>query len=592
MKSKKKVPGPSPREQPDDTVAQTRMRDRPLKNQLSTAEDHVVPDRWLPPKTGIIPRVRVLSLWVNILWAIPIAAVILVIVIAMAQELRTIPAVQDFIRAYPGAVDVGVYSGFPLWLRLVHFFNLFLILFIIRSGIQILADHPRLYMDRSSTPGTEWFRFQHDVPTNRVWTSKDDSVTLPGWLGIPGLRHSVGLARKWHFFFDLLWLLNGLVFYVLLFSTGQWKRLVPLSWDVFPQALSTIIQYASLNFPANHGWTHFNGLQQLIYFITVFVAPLLTLASGLLQSPAISNKLGWIGRTFHRQVGRTIHFFVLCWFLIFIASHVTMVFITGLFENMNHMFWGTDSVGPAGFVVFCGAMLIVIVAWLIASPLTIRHARWIQTSGERFGGWIKGLAELWNPTNQYSEKDIASYFWPNGTMPKSDEFDALYKNSFSDYSLSVSGLVESPRVFSYADLKALPKQEQVTEHFCIQGWSGVAKWGGVPMRLILDIVKPSPQARFVVFYSFADGSEGGRYYDIHRLENMRHSLTILAYEMNDEPLSVLHGAPLRLRVENELGFKMVKWIESIEFVHDFRDLGAGRGGYNEDHEYYGYREPI
>jgi DMSO/TMAO reductase YedYZ molybdopterin-dependent catalytic subunit len=147
-------------------------------------------------------------------------------------------------------------------------------------------------------------------------------------------------------------------------------------------------------------------------------------------------------------------------------------------------------------------------------------------------------------------------------------------------------------VFSYAELKAMPKQEQITTHFCIQGWSGVAKWGGVPMRHILDLVRPTSDARYAVFYSLADGSDTGRYYDVHLISNMRHDLTILAYEMNDAPISVLHGAPLRLRCENELGFKMVKWIAAIEFVHDFATLGAGQGGYNEDHEFYGYRMPI
>jgi hypothetical protein len=141
-------------------------------------------------------------------------------------------------------------------------------------------------------------------------------------------------------------------------------------------------------------------------------------------------------------------------------------------------------------------------------------------------------------------------------------------------------------------LADLPKQEQITTHFCIQGWSGVAKWGGVPMRHILELVRPTPDARYAVFYSFADGGEVGRYYDVHKISNMRHELTILAYEMNGAPVSVLHGAPLRLRCENELGFKMVKWIAAIEFVHDFADLGAGQGGYNEDHEFYGYRMPI
>ena len=113
------------------------------------------------------------------------------------------------------------------------------------------------------------------------------------------------------------------------------------------------------------------------------------------------------------------------------------------------------------------------------------------------------------------------------------------------------------------------------------------------MSHILELVRPTSEARYAVFYSFADGSVGGRYYDVHHgYPTCATSLTLLAYEMNGAPVSVLHGAPLRLRCENELGFKMVKWIEAIEFVHDFRDLGAGQGGYNEDHEFYGYRMPI
>ena len=103
-------------------------------------------------------------------------------------------------------------------------------------------------------------------------------MTLPGWLGIPGIRHSIGLARWWHFSINLLWTLNGIAFYVLLFTTGQWLRLVPVTWEVFPNALSTAIQYASLNFPVDHSWTRYNGLQQLSYFITVFIAAPVSIA--------------------------------------------------------------------------------------------------------------------------------------------------------------------------------------------------------------------------------------------------------------------------------------------------------------------------
>ena len=138
----------------------------------------------------------------------------------------------------------------------------------------------------------------------------------------------------------------------------------------------------------------------------------------------------------------------------------------------------------------------------------------------------------------------------------------------------------------------MPHHEQITQHFCIQGWSGVAKWGGVSMATIMQRVQPMPEARCVVFYSLGEGSDGGLYCDAHPIEQMSFHLTMLAYDMNDEPLSFGHGAPLRLRNETQLGFKQVKWIKGIEFVADFADVGGGHGGYNQDHEFFGYRQSI
>jgi thiosulfate reductase cytochrome b subunit len=541
----------------------------------------------------VVPHIRLGKRWFNVLWLLPLAFLFLLISVAVVQELRQIPAMQAFLARYPGhTVSPVEWHGFPLWLRCNHFFNLFLMFLIIRAGIQILADHPRLYWNVHCTPGTEWFRFQHPVPTGRIWTAKDDSVTLPGWLGIPGLRHSIGLARWWHFSCDFLWLINGVVFYLMLFVSGQWAKLVPRTWAVFPNSLSVAIQYLSIQLPPNDSWVRFNSLQQLAYFTTVFIAAPLAILTGLMQGPAIANRLGWFGRVLHRQAARSVHFLVMSYFVFFVLVHVTMVFITGLRGNLNKMFAGVNDNGTAGFAIFIPAIAIVVIAWAVATPLTIRHTRLVQKTGRFIIGWLKGLVEWFDPNRQYSQADISPHFWPNGTMPNSEKYSALARENFAGYSLRIGGLVANPKVFSLAELKAMPKQEQITEHFCIQGWSGVAKWGGVPMRHILDLVKPTPDARCAVFYSLAGGGEGGSYYDVHRLENMAHHLTLLAYEMNGEPVSVLHGAPLRLRCENELGFKNIKWIEAIDFVADFSHLGAGQGGYNEDHEFYGYRMPI
>jgi thiosulfate reductase cytochrome b subunit len=437
-------------------------------------------------------------------------------------------------------------------------------------------------------------------PPERAWTAKDDAVTLPGWLGLPGIRHSIGLARWWHFSCDFLWVITGTAFYVLLFATGQWERLIPRSWNIFPNAVSTAIQYGSLNFPANLGWTQFNGLQLLSYFLAVFVAAPLAIITGLLQAPAIAARfgLGW-GRI-NRQVARIVHFSVLTFFVTFILVHTTMVYITGLLVNLNHITTGMNVGSFTGLWIYIIWMAIVIALWLAATPLTLRYPRAVQKTGRFIIGWFKDLLEWRDARHNYPERAISPFFWPNGTLPTSQEYADLKANEFRDYTLRVDGLVENPVTLSYDELKAMPKQEQITQHYCIQGWSAVGKWGGVPMRDIVALVRPLPQARYAVFYSMAPGpggydpqrGEGGRYYDAHKIEHMQHELTILAYEMNGEPLNVLHGAPLRLRNELELGFKMVKWIEAIEFVESFDHLGAGQGGFNEDHEFYGYRMPI
>jgi len=566
----------------------------------------IVVDDWaggIPETRAQLPSIRIGRRWFSSLWLVPLGVAGLVLSIAVVREMARYGWFHEFIARYPGTSAQYVQpveSGFPWWLRWQHFFNLLFMMFIIRAGLQILADHPRLYLNAGSKPDTEWLRLRGPVPADRrdsadadtVWTAKEDSVALPKQLGIPGFRHSIGLARWWHFSFDLLWLVNGVVFVILLFSTDQWKRLVPTSWDVFPNAVSTALQYLSLQLPENAGFSTYNALQLLAYFITVFIAAPVAFVTGLLQAPSIAGRFGTGAGLLNRQVARTIHFCVLVWMLIFIAVHTLMIFVTGFVGNVNHITLGTNTSSWWGVALYAAWMGVVAVFWLVASPVTIKHPRRIQNAGQALVGWLKGLLERTNPTATYAESDISPYFWTNGEKPESDEYQRLKAGDWAEYRLRIDGLVQSPLDLSYAELLALPKRDQITQHFCIQGWSGIAKWSGVPMRVICDLVKPAPNADWVVFYSFADGPEGGRYYDCHPIANMRHEQTILAYEMNGEPLNESHGAPVRLRDEVELGFKQVKWIAAIEFVESFAHLGAGRGGYNEDQEFYGYRMPI
>jgi methionine sulfoxide reductase catalytic subunit len=573
---------------------------REFRSQLTSGDDVVDPTTWagaIPHANGIAPRVRVgRTRWFNLLWLLPIGFALFIAAVAAAQGLRGIPQVQRFIQQYPGTAEPAgaqQHAGFPIWVGAQHLITGFLMIFIIRSGLQILTDHPRLYWTRNSTPGEDWFRMQNPVPTDPLWTAKQDSISLPGQVGLPGIRHSIGLARWWHLGTDTLFVLNGLLFYVLLFATGRWQRLVPTSWDVLPNAASVVLQYLFLHWPAENGWVAYNSMQLLAYFLTVFVAGPLALITGLGMSPALSTRFKAVSRRLSIQTARSLHFLVMVWFLLFIAIHITLVFTTGLLRNLNHIYAGRNDDSWVGFWIFAISMAVFVVAWVAATPLTLRHPRVVQRVGFALIGPAQRLFEHLDATpGEYTEKDISPYFWHNGHYPDSDQYKALFDGDFADYRLRIGGLVDNPIEIDLAGLRALPLHEQITQHFCIQGWSGVAKWGGVRMQAILDLVKPRPEARWVVFYSLGDGPNKGIYYDAHPIEQMSYHMTMLAYDMNGEPLSFGHGAPLRLRNEIQLGFKQVKWIAGIEFVADYSEIGGGYGGYNEDHEFFGYRQSI
>jgi thiosulfate reductase cytochrome b subunit len=311
-----------------------------------------------------------------------------------------------------------------------------------------------------------------------LWTAKQDSISLPGQVGLPEIRHSIGLARWWHLGTDVLWLLNGLVFYVLLFTTSHWRHLVPTSWAVFPNALSVGIQYLSLDWPVEHSWVAYNSLQLLAYFVTVFVAAPLALITGLGMSPALSTRFKRVSKPLSIQTARSLHFLVLAWFLLFIVVHVALVFMTSLLPNLNHMYAAREGHGWLGFWIFLVSMVIVVAGWVAATPFTLRHPRVVQRVGFWLIGPLQRLFEHLDSTpGEYGERDISPYFWHNGHYPDSDEYKALFDGNFADYRLRIGGLVDNPVELDLVELRALPRHEQITQHFCIQGWSGIAKWG-------------------------------------------------------------------------------------------------------------------
>jgi DMSO/TMAO reductase YedYZ molybdopterin-dependent catalytic subunit len=192
---------------------------------------------------------------------------------------------------------------------------------------------------------------------------------------------------------------------------------------------------------------------------------------------------------------------------------------------------------------------------------------------------------------EFTEADLSPHFRSNGTsIPDNRLYKELAANGFEQYRLEVDGLVERPMYFSLADLRQLPSRTQITRHDCVEGWSAIGMWKGVRLSALLETVKIKSSARYVVFYCADPMEEDGAspYYESIDLEDAFHPQTILAYELNGEKLLIPNGAPLRLRVERQLGYKMAKYVMRIEVVENLSRIRGGQGGYWEDRGYEWY----
>jgi DMSO/TMAO reductase YedYZ molybdopterin-dependent catalytic subunit len=192
---------------------------------------------------------------------------------------------------------------------------------------------------------------------------------------------------------------------------------------------------------------------------------------------------------------------------------------------------------------------------------------------------------------EFTTADLSPSFRSNGTaMPNSPEYAALAANGFRDYALDVGGLVAKPRRFTLAELQALPSRTQITRHDCVEGWSAIGQWQGAKLSALLDVVLPASNARYVVFHCADPMEEDGTapYYESIDMDDAYHPQTILAYGLNGAALPIKNGAPIRLRVERQLGYKHAKYVMRLELVESFASIAGGQGGYWEDQGYQWY----
>ncbi len=195
----------------------------------------------------------------------------------------------------------------------------------------------------------------------------------------------------------------------------------------------------------------------------------------------------------------------------------------------------------------------------------------------------RGMAKL------YSESDIDKHFRVNGFDTPSDEaYRRLSRDGYRSYRLVVDGAIERPQAFALHRLRYMQAQTQITRHDCVEGWSAIGKWSGVPLAALLDVVKPKDEARYVVFHCMDRSPDGMPYYESLSLQQARHPQTLLALDLNGKPLDADHGAPVRIRIPTQLGYKSAKWIARMEVVASFATIFAGGGGYWEDQGYEWY----
>ena len=289
------------------------------------------------------PQDRRFRIWVRPSILIGIAVAVLVLIRrGLDRVCRGRPAPDSACSPiYPN--NFAGPHGFPLWVRYCHFFNFLFVTMLIRSGLSILVDHPRLYFNDDCTPGSEWIRFTPlEVPRDRIWTAKDDARYISPFIGTPGYRHTIGIARVWHFINVHGFIFTGIFFILMLFDTEQWRRIVPTSPLVLLQAWNTWVHYATFHLPPEpNGFYGYNALQQIAYFTVVFVFGPLAILTGIAMSPAVVNRFPWYSRIFGgRQSARSIHFLTMLSFLGFIVVHVTLIVMTGFVRNMNHIVHG------------------------------------------------------------------------------------------------------------------------------------------------------------------------------------------------------------------------------------------------------------
>ena len=515
--------------------------------------------------------------------------------------------------------------------RVTHWVNVVALLVLLMSGLQIFNAHPALYLGSKSN-------FDDPVMAMRPMKHGEQVVgvtTIAGWnidtTGIFGLAYTedgdyqirgfpwsvtlpghrdLATGRRWHFFFAWLFVINGIAYLIYSLVSGHLRRDLAPGTSELKHIGASIWEHIRLKFPQGEEAKRYNVLQKLAYLIVALVLLPLMLADRPRHVARNGRRLPVSPRHVRRTAIGAHHPFHRC------ERHRA---VRG--RSSRH---GPDhrcveqpplhdhrplcDQGAGGPVMSAKAKLdrrgfltrglaIAGAALVGGCDSELSEQPWVKRILDKAETLTRVTQRALIPANalarEYSEADISKDFKANGSTGVDDDaYRALAANGFADWKLKVGGLVETPLELTLAELRAMPARTQITRHDCVEGWSCIGKWTGVPLKALLDKAGLKPSARYIVFYCADDlaetGDDDGKYYESVGLEDAFHPQTILAYEMNGAALPVPHGAPLRLRVERQLGYKMAKYVMGIEAVEDVAGIRGGRGGFWEDRGYEWY----
>ena len=486
---------------------------------------------------------------------------------------------------------------FPFWLRASHLIN-----FVLRSGWEMLSSLPRLWWRKDCAPGTEWLRFtSRKLPKEEgVYTSLMDEKSLSPLIALPG-RENIGLGRHWHGLSVMLWVLNGIVYITLLFATGLWRRIIPTSWDIFPEAWDSLVMYLGFQIPSIEHYQPYDALQMLGYTFVIFILAPFMILTGIAMAPAIRSRYPWYVKFWGGHQGaRSLHFIAMVLMSGFIVMHVGLVFIVHREHNLVHMVFGdVDTARYAqAFVIIVATVVAVVLFWIALSY-------WTLADRPRAHRFLVGFTEIgrkiflnWmRPRNQkqttYTDEDISEFHWTNGLPPTEDESKQWIDwrdSGWEGYEIVVADDISgTQKVINLDELRSLPQASYIATHTCMQGWSATSRWTGARIEDVLSLLGPKPDgANYVLIDSYGlaqkmiDDRPREPFYAVVDLDTLREEDTILAYERNGEPIPNYLGAPVRARVESNHGYKAVKWVKSVRWIADYKTYGDGRGGTRED----------